>query len=152
VAGGLVFRELDGDYLRSWGDKWPTRAPLQLVGRYYQKRHTQQPGRRRLVLLTAVLPSPYNVGYHDLEDAAVETINDRPIDSIPDVVEAFQRPIDGFHTIVFEPYALPRVVVLDAGQLDAATSEILEHYRIPQPSRMPSSAPPDGGPECPGDF
>jgi S1-C subfamily serine protease len=152
VAGGLVFRELDGDYLRSWGDKWPTRAPLHLVGRYYQKRHTQQPGRRRLVLVTSVLPSPYNVGYHDVSDSVVETINGRPIDAIPDVVEAFEHPVGGFHIIRFEPIALPREVVLDAAGLEAATAEILEHYRVPQASRMPSSAPPDGGRECPGDY
>jgi S1-C subfamily serine protease len=152
VAGGLVLRELDRDYLRSWGKEWTKHAPLHLKTRYYQQRQAQRPDRRRVVLLTSVLPSPYNIGYQGLSDVVVERINDTPIDSIPDVVDAFKHPRNGFHTIVLEPYSDRREIVLDASRFDSATAEILEHYGIPAASRMPSSAPPDGGPACPGDF
>jgi S1-C subfamily serine protease len=152
VAGGLVLREFDLDYLRSWGKEWAKNAPLHLKTRYYQQREAQRPDRRRIVLLTSVLPSPYNVGYQGLSDVVVERINDTTIDSIPDVVAAFEHPVNGFHTIVLEPNSDRREIVLDASQFDSATAEILEHYGIPAASRMPSSAPPDGGPACPGDF
>ncbi|MFQ5766458.1 MAG: PDZ domain-containing protein [Acidobacteriota bacterium] len=152
VAGGLVLRELDGDYMRSWGSKWTTRAPLRLLGRYFQKRNAQRPGQRRIILLTSVLPSHYNVGYQNLRDVVVEEINSFPIDSILDVAEALKHPRNGFHTFVLEPGSSRREIVLDADGLHAATAEILEQYRIPQPARMPATPPPDGGPDCPGDF
>jgi S1-C subfamily serine protease len=152
VAGGLVLRELDFDYLRSWGNDWAKLAPLHLKTLYYQQREAQRPDRRRIVLLTSILPAPYNVGYEGLSDVVVESINGRPIDSIPDVVDAFDEPAGGFHTVVLAPSSSRREIVLDASRFAEATAEILAHYSIPEAARMPSMALPEGDADCPGDF
>ncbi len=152
VAGGLVFRELDADYLRSWGPDWPRKAPPHLVTRYVLDQEAQSPERRRIVLLSAVLPSEYNVGYQDLSDLPVARVNGRPIDSIPDVADALAHPEDGFDIIELEPNSQRARIVLDAAGLEAATAAILESYGIPAASRMPASPPPDPGPPCPGTF
>ena len=152
VAGGFVFRELDHDYLRSWGSDWTKRAPLHLRTLYYHRREAQRPDHRRVVLLTTVLPSPYNVGYQGVRDVVVEGINGRPIDSIPDVIDAFGSSVGGFHTITLAPNSTMREIVVDASRLDDATAEILERYRIPAAVRVPAAAPPEGGVDCPGDF
>jgi hypothetical protein len=152
VAGGLVFRELDGDYLATWGREWPSDAPLRLINLYNVARYAQTPERRRIILLKAVLPSSYTIGYQGLEDLPVETINGMPVDAIEDVDEALRRPVDGFHTIVLVPNGSRREVILDARGLEAATAQIVEEYHIPAARRLSAAPPADAGPPCPGDY
>ncbi|MDY0062521.1 MAG: hypothetical protein RBU45_22095 [Myxococcota bacterium] len=137
IAGGLVFLELDGDYLLSWGPEWAEKAPAQLVSLYYTSEGEQTPTRRRIILLSQVLPAPYNLGYQGLRDLPVRSINGRPIDSLPGVVEALQHPQDGFHTVDFWPNEERIEAVLDAATLDEATAEILVDYQIPAAMRLP---------------
>ena len=148
VAGGLVFRELDGAYLRSWdGDANDAPSP-DLVNRLYLERHGQAPGRRRILILSYVLPAPYNLGYHDLENMAVREVNGLAVDSIADLVQAFRQPVDGFHTIEFYPNRVRAEVVLDAAGFDRATADILAAFAVPQGLRLAAQPPPDLGPEC----
>lgn len=146
VAGGLVLRELDANYLRTWGKEWSKSAALNLLTYYQLHTSEQQPSRRRVIVLTAVLPSDCNIGYQDLRDLRVESINGRMIDSIPAAVEAFEHPEDGFHTIVLEPNLERREIVLDAELMEAETAEILSSYGIPAAVRLPSLPPPEPGP------
>ena len=53
----------------------------------------------------------------------IESVNGRPIGSIPDAIEAFERPVDGFHTVLLEPNANRREIVLDAEQFEDGTRE-----------------------------
>jgi hypothetical protein len=148
VAGGLVFRELDGAYLRSWdGDAHDAPSP-DLVNRLYLERHGQAPGRRRVLVLSYVLPAPYNLGYHDLSNLAVRKVNGHAVDSIAALAQAFQQPVDGFHTIEFQPNRVRAEVVLDAAGFEAATAGILEAFAVPQGLRPAAQPPPELGPEC----
>jgi S1-C subfamily serine protease len=131
MAGGLVFRELDGPYLRSWGEDWRKRAPMQLVVRSALFAEDQRPDRRRIVIISTVLPSAYNLGYHDVSDLEVAQVNGRPVDSVAQVAEAMQHPEDGFHRIELKPNFVRNEIVLDVAGLDAATRDALEAYRIP---------------------
>ncbi len=130
VAGGLVFRELDGAYLRTWGEKWRDQAPVRLVTRIYLESHGQGPDRRRIVLLSSILPDSYNLGYHDLSDRFVERVNGRVADSIADVAEAFEHPDGGFHVVTLEPNDERHDLVLDAATFSAASKRILETYSV----------------------
>ncbi len=152
VAGGLVFRELDGDYLRSWGPEWAHRAPLRLTVPYFLGQESQSPERRRLIALSAVLPSSYNVGYHELSNAVVTRINGIPVDSIVDVREALAHPVDRLQRIGLAPGVGFEEIVLDADSLDVATAEILKTYRIPSAERLPERAPPALEGDCPGNI
>jgi len=82
VAGGLVLRELDVPYLRTWGQEWSKNGPLPLLTRFFLEQEGQTAARRRFVLLTAVLPTAYTLGYEGLRDAVVERINGREIGRI----------------------------------------------------------------------
>jgi PDZ domain len=152
IAGGLVFRELDAPYLRTWGRDWLSEAPLRLLSYYNLDQQGQTPERRRIILMKSVLPSPYTIGYHDLEDLPVESVNGVTVDSLEKVDQALQHPVNGFHTIRFAPNAFVRDIVLDASRLEEATRQILEEYRIPEAKRLPASPPPDPGTSCPGDY
>lgn len=139
VAGGLVFRELTADFLRTWGKDWDKKAPPFLVTRYELFRTAQSPERRRVVLLAYVLPAAYNLGYGNLQNLPVARINGRDIDSIDDVDGAFRSPEKGFHRIVLEPNPVRTEILLDAATFEEATRSILEDYQVPQRIRLRQS-------------
>jgi S1-C subfamily serine protease len=147
VAGGLVLRELDGTYIRSWGDEWRRKAPIRLQMWYWLSSKDQEPDHRRVVILSSVLPSDYNVGYHALSDVIVTKVNGRAIDSIADVVEAFQHPDGDFQRFTLEPNGQMDEITLDARTFEDASKEILEAYRIPEARRVHEKAV-DLGPAC----
>ncbi len=130
VAGGLVLRELDGNYLRAWGNNWHREAPQKLVQRFDRERESQNATRRRVVMLSQVLPDPYNLGYHQLANLAVEEINGRNVYSVADADEALRHPVGGFHRLKFYRDDRSEEVVLDATEFEAATARILENYDI----------------------
>jgi len=152
IAGGLVIRELDGPYLRTWGKEWTLDAPDRLLSRYYFEAQGQAPQRRRIVLISAVLPAPYNVGYQDLRDVVIRRVNGREIGQIEDVITALEHPGGAFQVIEPAPEARVRSIVLDAATLEAATAEILEHYQVPAARRERERPLPAGGGDCPGDY
>lgn len=135
VAGGLVFREFDQDYLSSWGKDWRRKADTRLLTIRDLEKEDQSDDRRRIVILAYVLPSPYNIGYHDLRNLPVEAVNGRPVDSLRDLEEGLRDSREGFHQIRFIPNEIRNEVILDAAGLKAATDEILATYGIPEPMR-----------------
>ena len=141
MAGGLVFRELS--------DTTPTRSTeLRLLTGLM--RQAQSDDRRRIIVLTQVLPDPYTLGYHAQGDEAVATVNGRPIDSIDDVVEALKTPVGGHHIIEMWPNPVLMTVVLDAAGLEAATARIAAAYGVSETARL-SAPPPPIGPACAAD-
>jgi S1-C subfamily serine protease len=148
VAGGLVLRELDGRYLSSWGSDWRAKAPPQLRYFYDLLGSAQSPERRRIIVLSRVLPAPYNIGYHGVADLPVESINGVEIDSIADLEQGFAQPKDGLHRVVFYPNSSIGEVVLDATAFEQATEAILSAYEIPKRLRRSAREPPDLGPRC----
>jgi S1-C subfamily serine protease len=140
VAGGLVLRELDGKYLSAWGTDWRSTAPSTLVQRYDLQGRFRTPERRRILLLSHVLPDPFNLGYHDLANLALADINGRPVDSVADAEEAFHHPVDGLHRIDFYPDDDRSQVVLEAAGFEEATTRILAAYNIPERIRKRSAA------------
>jgi len=136
VAGGLVLRELDGNYLRAWGNAWRRQAPANLVERYDRERESQTAERRRILMLSQVLPDAHNLGYHQLANLAVAEINGRSVDSVADADEAFRHPIGGFHRVKFYRDDLRREVVLDAAGFQESTARILENYNVPARIRV----------------
>ena len=148
VAGGLIFRVLDGAFLRTWGSSWDENGPSGLVTRYHLQTHAQTPDKRRLVIITSVLPDRYNLGYHDVSNAVVDAVNGRPVDSVEDVAEAFAASEDGFHVVRLAPNSDRAELVLDAARYEEASSRILESYGVPRAMRGSEGALPDLGPAC----
>jgi hypothetical protein len=149
IAGGLVLRELDGDFLRSWGTEWWRKAPLDLVVLRHRERSRQAPGRRRVLLLLSVLPGPYTVGYQDLRDQVVRRINGQDVDSVRAAVAALARPQGDYQVVELEPSGERDRIVLDAAGFDQATATALEEYGMPAPVRLEQEPLPDPGPPCP---
>jgi len=140
VAGGLVFRELDFDFLRAYGTDWKSKANSRLVSFWSLDGWSQRADRRRVIILTYVLPDAYNIGYHNLSSLIVTDVNGLPIDSIADMQNAFMHPEDGYHTITFIANPQRRKVVLDAHGFEEANRRILQRYNIPYSVRLEEKA------------
>ena len=128
VAGGLVFQPLTADYLRSWGPEWRKSAPFRLRYYLHQSPHPERP---HLVMLSQVLPDPFNLGYRELAFRMVDRINGESIASLRDLEAALQSPRDGFHIIDLLPERGPTRLVLDSAGLDEATERVLRKYGLP---------------------
>lgn len=135
MIGGLVFRELT--------DGTPTRSPeMRVVSTL--SRDAETVDRRRVIILSSVLPDPYNLGYHGEADRVVSKVNGQIIDSIDDLVEAFKAPREGFHVVEFLPNPGITELVLDAEGLEAATARIAAAYGVDSTLRLAAPPPPLG--------
>jgi PDZ domain-containing protein len=139
VFGGLVFEPLTEPYLHSWGSDWVRHVPFRLA--YYQQQKPT-PERKSVVLLSMVLPDPFNLGYQDYRFLPVRRVNGKPISEFKDLVGALEHPRDGYHVIEFDPGDWVQQIVLDADTADAATRRVLERYGIQKTLNLSSTAKP----------
>jgi hypothetical protein len=129
VLGGLVFQDLSGPYLSTWGD-FNRRAPPRLLIANERDGLRPTPDRPRIVLLTSVLPDAANLGYQDLRDLIVVRVNGRDVGELDDVRKAFRDPKGGFHVIEFLPGQGPTRIVLDAGEASASEARVTAAYGV----------------------
>ena len=112
VQGGLIFQELSLPYLQSFGEDWEGSAPLRLV---HVAKHTdeyEKQGRRKIVFLSATLPTNSTQGYERLGGLIVSKVNEKTINDLTDLDAAFKESKGGIHKIEFEDF--PRIIYLDS--------------------------------------
>ncbi len=115
VNGGLVFQELTKPYLNAFGEnRSPAAMRLSYLAEHPEE--LEDEGRKKLVFLSMVLPTPAAQGYGNLGGNIVNRINGKPINKLSDAAEAFQSPMDGIHVIEFADF--PRIIHLDAAQAE----------------------------------
>jgi hypothetical protein len=131
ILGGLVFQPLTEPYLHSWGPDWARRVPFRL-GYYDQQKPTRD--HSCVVLLSMVLPDPFNLGYQDSRYLPLHTINGKRILTFKDIPDALKNPRDGFHVIEFDRGDWLQRIVLDANLAEAATRRVLQRYSIEKAS------------------
>ena len=135
IMGGLLFQELTMNYLQMGGREWRDRAPFRLMYAAQNQEELLKQGRRKLVFLSGVLPAPCSTGYERLRQLIVTKVNDKPINDIKDLAEAFKSPIDGIHKIEFTDH--PGVIHVDAAQAAQDNKEFLPaRYRINKLERL----------------
>jgi hypothetical protein len=138
IVGGLVFQPLTDSYLQSWGRDWKSRAPFRLT--YYRG---DQPTKERpgLLLMSQVLPDPYNIGYQDQRALVVDKVNGRQVSRLPELREALEKPLGDYHIIEFvESDSLKRLVLGAGGAEHEATARVLKRYGINQAYHFNSDA------------
>ena len=122
MIAGFVFSPLTYNYLQSvdFNALKPETKDLYLHG-------LVTPQRREVVLLTHVLRSDINEGYHYFNNIVVDKVNGRPIRDMRDLVEAFQHPKGDKHVIEFDDHAWTGSrVVFDAKKTQKATQELMK--------------------------
>jgi len=136
MIGGLVFEPLTDSYLQSWGNDWKRRAPFRLT---YYRTESPEKDRPSLVLLSQVLPDPYNIGYQEQRCLVVDKVNGQRVNRLPELRAALDKPVNGFHVIEFVQSDSLRKMVLVAGDAEReATSRVLKRYGINEPFHLAS--------------
>jgi hypothetical protein len=134
VVGGLVFQPLTDSFLQSWGAEWKRRAPFRL--RYYG---SQPPTKDRpaLVVLSEILPDPYNIGYQEQKYLALDKVNGTRVNYLGDLQEALRKPQDGLHVLEFVQSDSLRRMIISAGEAEKqATARVLKRYGIARESHI----------------
>ncbi len=133
ILGGIVMQELSRDILKEWGGDWQKNAPQRLV--FLDEFQDELPeDRGKIIFISQVLPSNATIGYEDLGMSVVEFINNHPIRSLEDAIEAAKHPIDGFHYIRIDTD--PRIIILDAKEAAEGEESLKETYGIPAFERL----------------
>lgn len=128
IVGGIVFSELSRQFLREWGANWQNEAPLKLV--YLDRFQSELPADRgKIVFISSILPGPETVGYEDLGNEVVETVNGRRIRSLKDLADALEHPAGRFQRIKLA--GDPGLVIFDVERGKAAEDRIRQEYGIP---------------------
>ncbi|TAG11044.1 MAG: PDZ domain-containing protein [Verrucomicrobia bacterium] len=101
VKGGLVFQELTLDVLKSFGENWQTRAPLDFLNALENPEEYE--GKvRRVVFLSGSIPTPATVGYESLRQMIVSEVNGVPVKDMKSLIEAFSKQENSMHRIEFQ--------------------------------------------------
>lgn len=125
VEGGLIFQELTETLLKAFGNDWDTKAPLTLLNVYHHPEEYQKEGVRRVVFLSAVIPTPATQGYERLRNVVVKSVNGVKIRDMKDLVEAFRKPNQqGLHWVEFE--APVPGIFLDARLVKGVNQQLLQ--------------------------
>ncbi len=98
---------------------------------YYYAKVLNNPEMEEVVIISSVLPDKSNVGYHDVSNKIVRSINGYDIRNFNDLVRAFERPSD-YYTITDSE---GNKYVLDAVHLEENNQEIFRKYGITQQMR-----------------
>ena len=124
VAGGLIFQPISGGLIDGLGRE---RMPVRII-RHLSKMRPE--ANRELVVLSGVLPDPFNEGYRSHNNLIVARINHHSITRFSDLEKAFADPQDGFHLIEFTPGNPIDKIVLNASGMDLATRRVMFRYGI----------------------
>jgi hypothetical protein len=134
VLGGLIFEELSRQYLREWGANWMKDAPQRLVYKDRFQSELYPDGKRRVVVLTQVLPANTTIGYDDISYLSVRKVNGKEVKSLADLAEAVKQPVDGFITIETEED--PKQIALDPKQVETEAEALKQNYGLPSLQRL----------------
>lgn len=128
IVGGLVFQPLTYPYLQRWGSDWERRAPFRLTYYMPDEATKEQPS---IVILSQVLPDPYNIGYQDQRYQVLQKVNGKRVTNLTEVREALKAPTDKYHVLDFLPGESAQRIVIGADGADrAATARVLQRFGI----------------------
>jgi len=135
LMGGMLFQELSRPYLDSFGEEQRGGAILRLarIATYPDK--YEEAGRKKLVFLSMVLPTPSAQGYDKLGGQVINKVNGKAINDLNDLAEAFKSAKDTWHVIELDDF--PHVLYLDTFNAERDNMRLLGGaYRIGSLKRL----------------
>ncbi|MBE2282332.1 MAG: PDZ domain-containing protein [Prosthecobacter sp.] len=135
LMGGLLFQELSRPYIDSFGEEQRGGAILRLARIASHPDKYEEEGRKKLVFLSLVLPTPSAQGYDRLGGQVVNKVNGKAINSLDDLADAFKNAKDSLHVIELDEF--PHVLYLDAFNAERDNMRLLNGaYRIGSLKRL----------------
>ena len=125
IYGGVLFVPLNMNLIMRWGPDWNRTAPVSLL---QARSQWSSPEKRELVVALQVLASDVNLGYHDLRNWIVDSVNGEPIRDFKEFTQIL-RDNESSH-VVFRNESGYQVVV-NHQQAQESEQGILQQYRIP---------------------
>jgi len=135
VYGGLVFTPLSRDYLATLGRSWMESVSQDIVAELYYRRDMEpEKKRREPVMLADVLTHPVNANFEVKGRVMVDKINGVRIDSLEDVIRAFESHQGAQHLLEFSP--MNHLEGLDRAQAEQVNADILKQFGISSDRRL----------------
>jgi hypothetical protein len=129
IVGGCILQRLTKTYLAARGSDWQGKVEPHIYD--YLLNHAFKPTeqRKQIIVLSYVLPANISLGYHNMGQLVVDSINGMKIGSMKDVAAALAlKPESKFHVIEFEMDQ--PAIVLDRKQIESAGLSIAQNYGI----------------------
>lgn len=127
IIAGLVFTTLSVPFLRSeFGEEWDCEAPVELVHSVMYRRAEHRD--EQLVVLTQLLAHDLTVGYEDLENVLLHTVNGTKVRNLRSVMELCDKCEAEYLHFGLQPNL---ELVLKTKAAKEATAEVLVHHTIP---------------------
>jgi S1-C subfamily serine protease len=135
LMGGLLFQELSRPYLDAFGEDQRGGAILRLSRVASHPDKYEEEGRKKLVFLSLVLPTPSAQGYDKLGGQVVNKVNGKAINDLNDLADAFKNAKDGVHVIELNDF--PHILYLDSFNAERDNMRLLGGaYRIGSLKRL----------------
>lgn len=135
LMGGMLFQELSRPYLDSFGNDQRGGAILRLDRIATSPEKYEEQGRKKLVFLSLVLPTPSAQGYEKLGGQVVNKVNGKPINELADLADAFKSAKDTWHVIELDDF--PHILYLDTFNAERDNMKLLGGaYRIGSLKRL----------------
>lgn len=129
LAGGLLFQELSKAYLEGFGRERQTGPVLRLARLAKNPEDFEKRGCKKIIFLSAVLPTPSAQGYERMGGQIVEEVNGVVIKDLTTLDEAFKKPVNGMHTIRLGEF--PYLIHIDALAMERDNMAIITGgYRV----------------------
>ncbi len=135
LMGGMLFQELSRPYLDSFGSEQRGGAILRLDRIATSPEKYEEQGRKKLVFLSLVLPTPSAQGYEKLGGQVVNKVNGKPINELADLADAFKSAKETWHVIELDDF--PHILYLDTFNAERDNMKLLDGaYRIGSLKRL----------------
>lgn len=127
IYGGLVFEPLVLNYLQEFapGSDWYMYVPSDLLD-FFMNGEPHK-GESEVVILISVLPDTVNMGYHEIANNVITTVNDRHISCFNDLIHAIENGRDRYVRIEDDR---GYQIILDRNKVARRMPEILKKYQI----------------------
>ena len=127
IYGGILFVPLNMNLIKRWGPDWSRTAPVNLL---QARSQWSSPERREAVVALQVLPADVNLGYHNVRNWIVESVNGTDIRDFSHFISLLRYQNDNYSVFRSER---GYQIVIDHQQAEASEQAILQQYRIPAP-------------------
>jgi hypothetical protein len=135
LMGGMLFQELSRPYLDSFGNDQRGGAILRLDRIATNPEKYEEQGRKKLVFLSLVLPTPSAQGYEKLGGQVINKVNGKPINELADLADAFKSAKETWHVIELDDF--PHILYLDTFNAERDNMKLLDGaYRIGSLKRL----------------
>jgi S1-C subfamily serine protease len=129
LAGGLLFQELSQTYLEGFGRDRQSGPVLRLARLAKNPEPIEQKGCKKIIFLSAVLPTPSAQGYERMGGQIVEEVNGVVITDLAKLDEALKKPVEGVHVIRLGEF--PHLIHVDAVAMERDNMAIITGgYRV----------------------